>query len=112
MNKYDIYVAHLRFKKPDGSILEENNPILILDPNNLIVIAVKCTSHWVRLCNNADYLIKNYKGTGLNRETVIMFDYPMRITLEDILYKIGKLNNFDIKWVDNYVNNLLKNFKK
>lgn len=45
MNKYDIYVAHLRFKKPDGSILEENNPILILDPNNLIVIAVKCTSH-------------------------------------------------------------------
>lgn len=41
-----------------------------------------------------------------------MFDYPMRITLEDILYKIGKLNNFDIKWVDNYVNNLLKNFKK
>lgn len=108
MNKYDLYVAHLGFDLPDGTHIEENNPVLILDPNRGLVLIVKCTHHWVRKCNYYDYDIQDYTGTGLNKDTVIMFDYPILIERSNLLYRIGKLNEYDIKYVDKVVNDIIE----
>lgn len=109
MNKYDLYIAHLTFNRPDGSVFEENSPVLILDPRRYLVLAVKGTSHWVRKCNNRDYDIQKYEGTGLNQDTVIMFDYPLLISKNNLLYKIGRLNDYDIQYVDKVVTDIIKN---
>ena len=108
MEKYDIYVAHLSFNS-NGNIIEENTPVLILDPNRLLVLLVKCTHHWVRMCNELDYDIQEYSGTGLNRDTVIMFDYPLHIDKNNLLYKIGKLNNYDIQYVKRVADSIILN---
>lgn len=108
MNKYDIYLARLSLVKSDGSAFEEISLVLILDPSKLLVLAVKCTSHWVRQCNDYDYLIQKWSEAGLHKETVIMFDYPFNLDRSAIIRKVGRLDPYDIQWVDKLVNEIIK----
>ena len=38
-----------------------------------------------------------------------MFDYPLQISKNNLLYKIGRLNDYDIQYVDKVVTDIIKN---
>lgn len=96
MNKFDIYWADFDYEENDGQ--SKRRPVLLLDVDIILPVA-KITSKETR--TNKDYIIKNWKDAGLDKESVIRFDKIMLAMQKDLKEEdyIGHLSEEDIKTI-------------
>lgn len=115
--EYNLYeIGDIVFVKkyyyPDGS-KGENHFFVIIDQNNIAVplesFGMLISSKLDKLKYKSNILIEKNKENGLNRDSIVKTDTIYKILNEQIVFKIGKVDNTKI---EEYKNSFYENNKK
>ena len=87
MKRYEIWQAKVKFEETDGV---KERPVLIWE-NQAFLVAYKMTGT-NRGDNQDEYRVRYWKEAGLTKSTSIRLRKVLRLTKEDLLYKIGELD--------------------
>lgn len=87
MEKYEIWQAKVRFEETNKI---KERPVLIWN-NQVFLIAYKMTGT-NRGDNQDEYRVRYWKEAGLTKPTSIRLRKVLRLTKDDMLYKIGELD--------------------
>lgn len=113
-NLYEIgdIVFVKKYYYPDGSN-GENHFFVIIDQNNIAVplesFGMLISSKLDKLKYKSNILIEKNKENGLRRDSIIKTDVIYKILNEQIVFKIGKVDNYRI---EEYKNSFYENNKK
>lgn len=113
-NLYEIgdIVFVKKYYYPDGS-KGENHFFVIIDQNNIAVplesFGMLISSKLDKLKYKSNILIEKNKENGLNRDSIVKTDTIYKILNEQIIFKIGKVDNYRI---EEYKNSFYENNKK
>lgn len=113
-NSYEIgdIVFVKKYYYPDGS-KGENHFFVIIDQNNIAVplesFGMLISSKLDKLKYKSNILIEKNKENGLNRDSIVKTDTIYKILNEQIVFKIGKVDNTKI---EEYKNSFYENNKK
>ena len=93
IERWEIWNAYVEYEE-DSNIRKER-PVLIYNPiSDDNIIAFKLTTHEIR--NDRECEIRKWQEAGLKKETVIRIDKVLRLTKNNLISKIGKLQIVDI----------------
>lgn len=101
-NLYEIgdIVFVKKYYYPDGS-KGENHFFVIIDQNNIAVplesFGMLISSKLDKLKYKSNILIEKNKENGLNRDSIVKTDTIYKILNEQIVFKIGKVDNYRIE---------------
>lgn len=87
MERYEIWQAKVKFEETDGV---KERPVLIWG-DQAFLIAYKMTGT-DRGDNQEEYRVRYWKEAGLSKPTSIRLRKVLRLTQDDLLYKIGELD--------------------
>lgn len=87
MKRFDIWQARVRFE--DSETVKER-PVLLWN-DQAFLIAYKMTGT-DRGDNRDEYRVRYWKEAGLSKPTSIRLRKVLRLTKDDLLYKIGELD--------------------
>ena len=87
MERYEIWQARVRFEE---SAEVKERPVLIWN-DQVFLIAYKMTGT-DRGDGQNEYRVRYWKEAGLSKPTSIRLRKVLRLTEEDLLYQIGKLD--------------------
>jgi hypothetical protein len=88
----DIYFARVKFEDSDEIKIR---PVLILNETSYAVISLKMTSQPARAWDMGDYTLRDWKESGLSKQTVVRVSKICRLTGKDMLKKIGVVSSYD-----------------
>lgn len=87
MERYEIWQAKVKFEESDEV---KERPVLIWN-NQVFLVAYKMTGT-NRGDDRDEYRIKYWQEAGLSKPTSIRLRKVLRLTKDDLLYKIGELD--------------------
>lgn len=87
MTRYEIWQAKVRFEESDEV---KERPVMIWN-NQMFLVAYKMTGT-DRGDDQDEYRIRHWEEAGLTKPTSIRLRKVLRLTKEDLLYKIGELD--------------------
>lgn len=87
MKRYEIWQARVKF---EGSNEEKERPVLIWN-DQIFLVAYKMTGT-DRGDNLEEYRVQYWREAGLSKPTSIRLCKVLRLTTDDLLYKIGELD--------------------
>ena len=87
MKRYEIWQARVRFEETEEV---KKRPVLIWD-DQAFLIAYKMTGT-NRGDDQDEYRIRYWKEAGLTKPTSIRIRKVLRLTKDDLLYKVGELD--------------------
>lgn len=87
MERYEIWQAKVRFEESDDV---KERPVLIWN-SQVFLVAYKMTGT-DRGDDREEYRIQYWKEAGLLKPTSIRLTKVLRLTKDDLLYKIGELD--------------------
>ena len=86
---WQVWWANVRY---EDSNEVKNRPVLILDTEKMIAVALKMTSHEPR---RGDYALLDWKGAGLRQQTCVRFNQKLELEEDVITNQIGALSLLD-----------------
>ena len=89
-NEYDICLANVPFEEVPQ---EKIRPVLVLKDRVYLVECLKMTSAKTRF---GEYVLKEWKEAGLNRETTVRITKCLNLDKTKFIKKIGHLTPIDI----------------
>jgi len=87
MERYEIWRAKVKFEESDEV---KERPVMIWN-NQVFLVAYKMTGT-DRGDDQDEYKIRYWKEAGLDKPTSIRLRKVLRLTKDDLLYKIGELD--------------------
>ena len=106
MTKYDIYLCTVPYTEQDGTIVNKNRPVVIIDNNTAVDIGAQITHVGPRLYDPGDYPIEYWKEAGLKMPSTIRLAHTLIINSNNIIHKIGHLSKFDIENIEIMLRNI------
>lgn len=91
LNRFEIWMARVAF---EDSPEVKQRPVLIWNDVAFAIVAYKMTSV-DRGDNKEEYRIRNWEKAGLTCPTSIRINKVLRLTPEDLIKKIGTLDEQD-----------------
>lgn len=99
MKKYEIWWAEVIFEDSEE---KKTRPILILSDMAFLISAYKITSQGKTHLTQCP--IKRWQEAGLEKESYIIYDKPIRLKKDKLISKIGTLHIGDIFALERIVN--------
>lgn len=94
MNKWELWWANVAFE--DNPQQVKRRPVIVIDNQTAIIIAVKITSHEPRPQFSGEYKLAYWCAAGLSKESTARCEKLIRLQQQDFLGKIGRLHPVDI----------------
>lgn len=93
LNPWEVWFAKFPYEEEDGRF--SRRPVIVLHATANAVLVVKVTCHDFRRCDSYDVILHNWKNAHLNRPSVARVSKTMEISPENLVMKIGTLQNED-----------------
>ena len=93
--RWDVWIAEVAFE--DDPSKAKIRPVVVLDEETFLVIALKVTSHAPRSGYRGEYEIKRWEDAGLFHRSTLRAGQPIIIRKAFMLKKIGRLHDEDIE---------------
>ena len=90
-SKWDIYLANVRFEDIDESKIR---PVLILGDNEFM--SVDCIKMTGQMPRTGEYVLQKWREAGLRKPTVVRIGKKIRLSKDDFIMRIGRLDVIDI----------------
>jgi|AGTN01.3.fsa_nt_gi PemK-like protein. len=89
---WDIWLANVKFEDSDEI---KQRPVVIIN-HTAFILCLKVTSNITREECGGNYLIRNWRETGLEMPSVVMLDKAIKIENGDLNKRIGTLHPNDV----------------
>lgn len=86
---WQVWWANVRFEESNEM---KQRPVLIIDTEKMIALALKMTTHEPR---RGDYALMDWKKAGLRQQTCVRFHQKLELTENVIDNQIGAISLFD-----------------
>jgi hypothetical protein len=96
---WEIWWAYVAFEDIDDG---KERPVLVLEDGTVYIIGLMITSHEQRNVFG-DYDITKWQSAGLKKPSTIRLTRQLRLEEEDLIYKMGELQPFDIVMLKRYL---------
>ena len=89
---WEIWWTYVAFDKGDGG---KERPVLVLEDGTAFVLALMVTSHEQRNVYG-EYDVTKWQSAGLKKPSTIRTTKKLQLIENDLIYKMGDLQPFDI----------------
>lgn len=92
IKQWDVWYAEVKFQEGDQS---KDRPVVVVDPQEMVVVALKVTSHPPRH-RWGEYEIIRWESAGLEKESTVQVHEHIYLQPTDFRRKAGHLQPIDI----------------